>query len=100
MKCQKVNRILLKTVKKVRPRHNPFSDASRLFPVSRHHYYAATLEACAATVRTAPVDSPGFVLPLLAPAFWKNYLLRIAFGATVDSSKYESRLHGFKRFAT
>jgi hypothetical protein len=36
MKCQKVNRILLKTVKKASPRHNPFSDASRLFPISRY----------------------------------------------------------------
>jgi hypothetical protein len=30
-------------------------------------------------------------LPTLA--FWKNYRVRIAFGATVDFSGYESRLH-------
>jgi hypothetical protein len=28
-------------------------------------------------------------LVLPAPAFWKNYLFRIALGATVDSSQYE-----------
>src|SRR5262249_45470734 len=94
MKCQKVNRILLKTVKKARPHHNPFSDASRLFPISRHHHHAAPLEACTATVRTAPVDSPGFVLPLPASAFWKNYLVRITFGTIVDQLRSESRLHG------
>jgi hypothetical protein len=93
MKCQKVNRILLKTVKKARPRHNPFSDASRLLPVSGHDDCAAALEAGAAAVRTAPVDSSGFVLPLALPAFRKNYPLRIAFGATVDSFGYERHLH-------
>src|SRR5262245_20095636 len=61
MKCQKVNRILLKTVKKARPHRNPFSDPARLFRISRHHYYAAALKPCVATVRTAPVDFTGFV---------------------------------------
>jgi hypothetical protein len=56
--------------------------------------YATALKACAATVRTAPVDSTGFVL-LLTPAFWKNYLLRITFRATVNFSRYKIRLHGF-----
>jgi hypothetical protein len=60
------------------------SDTSRLLPVSGHDHYAAPLEARAATVRTAPLYSPRFFLPLPAPAFWKNYLVRITFGATVD----------------
>jgi hypothetical protein len=32
-------------------------NASALLPVSRDHHQAAALEACAATFRTAPVDS-------------------------------------------
>ena len=94
MKCQKVDRILLKTVKKARPRHNPFSGTSRSFPISRHDHYAPALEACEAAVRTAPVDTTGFVLPLPASAFWKNYLVRITFGTIVDQLRSESRLHG------
>jgi hypothetical protein len=50
-------------------------------------------EACAATVRTAPLDSGGFVLCLPTPAFWKNYLLRMTFGATVDSFGYKKHPH-------
>ena len=42
------------------------------------------------TTITAPLDSSGFVLALVSLDFWKNYLVRIAFGATVDSSGYES----------
>jgi hypothetical protein len=50
---------------------------------------ASALEACAAALRAAPVDPPGFVLLLPTSTFWKNYLVRIAFGAMVNSSRYE-----------
>ena len=50
-----------------------------MFPVSCHDHHAAALETCAAALRTAPVDSSGFILPLPAPAFWKNHLVRITF---------------------
>ena len=71
MKCQKGNRILLKTVKKARPRHNPFSAASGLLPVSCHDLHAAALEPCAAAVRTAPLI-PGDSFFLFVPrAMWE-----------------------------
>ena len=70
----------------------PFFNPCGLLPGSRHDHRAAALEACAAAARTAPVDFTGFVLPLVSPAFWKNYLLRITLRAMVDSSGYESRL--------
>ena len=56
------------------------SDASGLLPVLGDDNRAAALESCAAAVRTAPLDSPGFVFLLPTTAFWKNYLGRIAFG--------------------
>ena len=67
------------------------------FPSLVTGYHATALEPCAAAFRAAPLDTLGFVLPLLTPAFWKNYLVRITFGTTVDSSEYESRLHGPSR---
>jgi hypothetical protein len=63
-----------------------------LFPISRHDHNAAALEAGAATVRIAPLDSSGFVFSLPAPAFWKSYLLRIAFGATGVSDRQGNSL--------
>ena len=50
-------------------------NASGLLPVSRHDQH--------------------FVLPLPAPVFWKNYLIRIAFGATQQST-----LRGMNVFST
>ena len=44
-----------------------------------------------------PLDFTGFVLLPSTQAFRKSYLVRIAFGATIDSSEYESRLHGSSR---
>jgi hypothetical protein len=40
---------------------------------------------------------PGSFFLFLTSAFWKNYLLRIAFGATIDSAEYEKSLHGVSR---
>jgi hypothetical protein len=70
-----------------------------LKPETKNCHYSAALEARADAVRTAPVDSSGFVLPLPAPAFWKNYFLRIAFGATVDFSGMKVVSTDFNRLA-
>jgi len=40
---------------------------------------------------------PGSFFLFLTSAFWKNYLVRIVFGATVDSAEYEKSLHGVSR---
>ena len=62
---------------------------------TRHHHYTTALEACGAAIRTTPIDSTEplfFFLPLVS---WKNCIVRIPFGPTVDSSGYESCLDGF-----
>src|SRR5262249_35962812 len=82
MKCQKVDRILLKTVKKARPRHNPFSGTSRSFPISRHDHYAPALEACEAAVRTAQLTPPG--------SFFR-FLPRLS-GKTILSASHSGQL--------
>ena len=48
------------------------SDGSGLLPVSRDHHQAAALEPSAATVGTAPIDSPRSVLAVPAPASGKT----------------------------
>jgi hypothetical protein len=40
---------------------------------------------------------PSSFFLFLLRLFGKNYLVRIAFGATVESPGYESRVHGFSR---
>ena len=51
---------------------------------------------CSRAVRTAPLNSPGFVFLFFPRLFRKTIFSESHSGATVDSLGYKSRLHGFQ----